>query len=225
MSADQVIADLNKDIQWLFDENGTFKTIHFQNFIDRKFGPNGDGFYAWNDLRYFLFEYEEQLKESRNQPKLGWNNFTKHEHDKVSIEHIYPQTDTSDYWKVRFGMFTDQQKKYLKGSLGNLLPLSSSINSSLQNDDFPDKKNTKLDKNGLVVRNGYSNGSYSELRVAQYEDWTNIHIMERGLILLAFMEARWRINMGSKTNKLSLLHLSFLDNTNSDPLIQIEELS
>lgn len=225
MTIDQVITDLDKDIKWLFEETGTFKIIHFQNFIDRKFGPNGGGFYAWNDLRYFLFEYEEQLKESRNQPKLGWNNFTKHEHDKVSIEHIYPQTDTSDYWKARFGSYTDHQRNYLKGSLGNLLPLSSSINSSLQNDDFPDKKNTKLDKAGLVVRNGYSNGSYSELRVAQYDDWTATHIMERGLNLLAFMEARWRINMGSKSNKLSLLHLSFLEKVDSKPEIPKVELA
>lgn len=225
MTIDQVIADLDKDIKWLFEETGTFKIIHFQNFIDRKFGPNGGGFYAWNDIRYFLFEYEEQLKESRNQPKLGWNNFTKHEHDKVSIEHIYPQTDTSDYWKARFGSYTDHQRNYLKGSLGNLLPLSSSINSSLQNDDFPDKKNTKLDKAGLVVRNGYSNGSYSELRVAQYDDWTATHIMERGLNLLAFMEARWRINMGSKSNKLSLLHLSFLEKVDSKPEIPKVELA
>lgn len=211
MTIDQVIADLDKDIKWLFEETGTFKSIHFQNFIDRKFGPNGGGFYAWNDLRYFLFEYEEHLKESRNQPKLGWNNFTKHEHDKVSIEHVYPQTDTSEYWKVRFGSYTDQQRNYLKGSLGNLLPLSSSINSSLQNDDFPDKKNTKLDKTGSVVRNGYSNGSYSELRVAQYDDWTATRILERGLELLSFMENRWGINLGSRNNKLSLLHLSFLE--------------
>lgn len=221
----QVIADLNKDIKWLFEESGTFKTIHFKNFMDRKFGSNGDGFYAWNDLRYFLFEYEEHLKESRNQPKLGWDNFTKHENDKVSIEHIYPQTDTSDYWKARFAAYTDQQRNYFKGSLGNLLPLSSSINSSLQNDDFPDKKNTKLDKTGLVARNGYSNGSYSELRVAQEDDWTATHIMERGLSLLAFMETRWRVNMGSKSNKLSLLHLSFLDNTDSDPAMPNGKLS
>ncbi len=146
MTIDQVITELIKDIKWLFEETGTFKTIHFQNFIDRKFGPNGHGFYAWNDLRYFLFEYEEHLKESRNQPKLGWDNFTKHEKDKVSIEHIYPQTHTSDYWKARFGSYTDQQRNYLKGSLGNLLPLSSSINSSLQNDDFPIRRIPNLMK-------------------------------------------------------------------------------
>ena len=67
-----------------------------------------------------------------------------------------------------------------------------------------------------MVRNGYSNGSYSELRVAQQDDWTATQILERGLTLLKFMEERWRINMGNKNNKLSLLHLSFLETGTSE---------
>jgi hypothetical protein len=113
---------------WVFEsDKKTLKTSYFENFINKKFGPNGDGFYAWKDLYYFMFEYEETLKATRNQPKLGWQNFIKHEKDKVSIEHIYPQTATSDYWVSRFGSYTTEQQRYLKGSLGNLLPLSSSI--------------------------------------------------------------------------------------------------
>ncbi|HPV45485.1 MAG TPA: DUF262 domain-containing HNH endonuclease family protein [Methylotenera sp.] len=208
---EEVISDLNSDLQLNVDEDGIFKILNFQNFIDKKFVKNGPGFYGWNDLRYFLFEYEEHLKQSRNQPKLGWENFTKYEGDKISIEHIYPQTDTSKYWKSRFGKYTDQKKNYLKGSLGNLLPLSSSINSSLQNDDFTDKKDTKKDAKGAVLRNGYSNGSYSELEVAGNKDWTPKEIMERGLKLLEFMEKRWEINLGNRANKLALLHLSFLE--------------
>jgi len=208
---DEVISDLKSDLEWTVDEDGIFKILNFQNFIDKKFVKNGPGFYGWNDLRYFLFEYEEHLKQSRNQPKLGWENFTKHESDKISIEHIYPQTDTSKYWKIRFGQYTDQKKNYLKGSLGNLLPLSSSINSSLQNDDFTDKKDTKKDAKGTVLRNGYSNGSYSELEVAGNKDWAPKEIMERGLKLLEFMEKRWEINLGNRANKLALLHLSFLE--------------
>ena len=127
-----VVDYLENDLDWAFDESGTFDTSHFEIFIKKKFGPNGDGFYAWNDLRYFLFEYEEGLKATRNQPKLGWKNFIKHEKDKFSIEHVYPQTAKSDYWKERFDQFSSEERRYLRGSLGNLLPLSSSINSSLQ---------------------------------------------------------------------------------------------
>jgi len=90
------------------------------------------------------------------------------------------------------------------------LPLSSSINSSLQNDDFLEKKSTKLNESGKVIRNGYANGSYSELEVAKEMDWTAIQILNRGLTLLDFLETRWGISMGDLTRKQSLLHLSFL---------------
>lgn len=92
--------------------------------------------------------------------------------------------------------------------------MSSSINSSLQNDDFPNKKKIKTDDNGEVIRNGYANGSYSELEVAKNEDWTETEILERGLTLLKFMEERWQISLGTRSSKLELLHLSFLDITN-----------
>lgn len=206
--------ELTQDLTWTLEEDGTFKTSHFETFINKKFGAKGEGFYAWSDLRYFLFEYEEELKKSRGVAKFDWKNFVTHEKDKISIEHIYPQTPTSDYWLKRFEHCTDEQKRHLKGSLGNLLPLSLSVNIKLQNDDFPDKKNTKKDENGKVIRNGFVNGSYSELEVAELskdDEWTPERIKERGLILLKFMESRWQLNMGNESKKLALLHLSFLD--------------
>ena len=216
ISIKDVINELNTDLSWVFTKDGTFKTSYFRDFISKKFSSNGDGFYGWNDLRYFLFEYEENLKENRNQPKLGWQNFIRGEVDKISIEHIFPQTANSAYWNARFSKYTDEELRYLRGSLGNLLPLSSSINSSLQNDDFPDKKNIKHDVNGVVVRNGYANGSYSELEVANKEEWNATEIVSRGLTLLKFLEQRWLINLGSNSNKLELLHLSFLDTAKHD---------
>lgn len=214
---------LNEDLDWAFYEDGTFDTSYFENFIKKKFGSNGDGFYGWNDLRYFLFEYEETLKATRGVPKLGWENFTKHKKDRLSIEHIYPQTADSAYWAEQFGKYNDEEQSSLRGSLGNLLPLSSSINSSLQNDDFPDKKNTKRDETGKVTRNGYTNGSYSELEVADNEYWTAENIKNRGLKLLEFMEKRWDIDMGSDEDKLALLHLSFLEEEEELPEDEPEE--
>lgn len=223
--------EMKNDLAWAFEEDGTFKTSHFENFIDKRFGPGGDGFYGWGDLRYFLFEYEEELKKSRGVAKFDWKNFVAHEKDKISIEHIFPQTPTSEYWLARFNHYTDEQVRYLKGSLGNLLPLSLSVNIRLQNDDFPDKKNTKTDSTGKVVRNGYANGSYSELEVAELgrdDEWTPEKIKDRGLTLLKFMETRWLLNMGSESNKVALLHLSFLDEslTDTDDVSEfVEEIS
>lgn len=210
---DEVIKELQDHLAWAFDNEQTLKVTYFSNFIDKKFAQNGSGFYGWNDLRYFLFEYEEDQKISRGQPKLGWTNFIKSENDTLSIEHIFPQTADSQYWNERFSSFNTEQKNCLLGSLGNLLPLSSSINSSLQNDDFPEKKEKKQDGKGKVLRNGYANGSYSELEVAREPDWTAQKIKERGLKLLAFLEKRWELKLGDEATKVAILHLSFLSET------------
>ncbi len=122
----------------------------------------------------------------------------------MTLEHIFPQTPDDDYWVDRFGYLNDQQQRYLTHSLGNLLPLSRSKNSALQNDSFPQKVN-----NGNGV--GYYNGSVSENEVAQNQDWTPSHILERGLSLLWFMEQRWNIEMGDRDFKRQLLHLDEID--------------
>ena len=81
----------------------------------------------------------------RGSQKIDWKLFVKSEKDKVSIEHIYPQTPTHKSWKENFKGFKKQQV-FLQGTLGNLLPLSQSINSSLQNDCFDDKKGRKIQR-------------------------------------------------------------------------------
>ena len=64
----------------------------------------------------------------------------------------------------------------LANSLGNLLPLSQSVNSALQNDEFEIKKKG----NESRIR-GYSNGCYSEMEVAKEPDWNPTTILARGL--------------------------------------------
>lgn len=206
-SVNDVLNLLKEDLDWTKEENGNYKYSYFKDYVYRKFKSGGSGFYGWNGLRYFLFEYEEELMKQRNQPKISWNYFIKSSKDKVSIEHIYPQTATADCWETMFVDVNQSMKKYYNGSLGNLLPLSSSINSSLQNDCFNDKKKTKKDQNGNVVRSGYANGSYSEQEVSSETNWGPNEIQERGLKLLSFMESRWKINLGNNDQKKDLLHL------------------
>ena len=198
---------LEEDLKWTKQEDGNYKYSYFKDYIYRKFKSGGSGFYGWNGIRYFLFEYEEHLMQQRNQPKISWKYFIKSTKDKVSIEHIYPQTASANCWSLGFDDLSEESKKYYNGSLGNLLPLSSSINSSLQNDCFNDKKNIKKDDKGNVIRSGYSNGSYSEQEVALEAKWHPEEIEKRGLKLLTFMELRWNINLGSDKNKKDLLHL------------------
>ena len=95
--------------------------------------------------------------------------------------------------------------------MGNLLPLSKSINSSLQNDIFEDKKAGKF-RNGEEVRRGYYNGSYNEIEVSQYKDWNADTILERGLKIVNFMQEEWNFKFKNKSDKIRFLGLSFMGN-------------
>ena len=136
----------------------------------------------------------------------------KKEKDKISIEHIYPQTDTEPEWVDAFSGVSEKNKKYYKASLGNLLLLSASINSSLQNDSFHDKKKPKFKTSCERIRNGYSDGSHSEIEVARKADWKPEQIEARGLKLLSFMEERWGFKFKDDLDKKSLLFLDFEKN-------------
>ena len=89
---------------------------------DRRF-DSGLGFYGWRDLRYFLYEYESHLSTKNNIQKIDWQMFSKVEKDKITIEHILPQTPTKWYWRNQFRHFNEEEIKILSASLGNLLPL------------------------------------------------------------------------------------------------------
>ena len=173
------------------DENyyrGWFDLERFKNHIQELFFKNDkDGFYSWNGLRYFLYEYELYLQDNAN-PKVRWEDFSKRTKEDT-IEHIYPQSATDMYWKDRFGHLKPTEKRVYLNSLGNLLLLSRSKNSKLQNCDFEKKKCLK-NKDGKDI--GYYNGSYSEIEVSKQNEWTTETIKERGLSMLQFMEERWK---------------------------------
>ena len=176
----------------------------FLNQMNNHF-KNEEGYYSWHILKYFLFEYELYLSKNTFITKLDdWNAFVKNEKDKISIEHIYPQTPTKWYWRNRFRDYDEYEQKCLTNSLGNLLALSQSINSSLQNDEFELKKNPTNER-----KRGYTNGSNSEIEVSKYSDWTPITILNRGLKLLEFMENRWQFKIDEDI-KYDLLGLSFM---------------
>ena len=173
------------------DENyyrGWFDLERFKNHIKELFLKNDkDGFYSWNGLRYFLYEYELYLQNNAN-TKVRWEDFSKRSKEDT-IEHIYPQSATGEYWKERFGHLKPSEKRLYLNSLGNLLLLSRSKNSKLQNFDF-DRKKCLKNKDGKDI--GYYNGSYSEIEVSKQTEWTPEQIKGRGLLMLQFMEDRWK---------------------------------
>ncbi len=167
-----------------------------------------DQYYTWKPLRYFLFEYESHLLEQSktNREKLNWQEFSRelYHSDYSTIEHIYPKKAEFECWKTPFADYTVKEKNALRNSLGNLLPLSKSKNSSLKNECFENKK-------GNISRQiGYKYGCYSEIEVAEFNSWSPREIAFRGLKMLDFFENRWQVNLGSKQNKISVLGLDFL---------------
>ncbi len=172
-----------------------------KNSVDRY--KRDMGFYKWKGIRYFLYEYEKYLQ-SDNEEKVDWKMVEKNQNDKITIEHVFPQTADDPYWTERFG------DSVLLHSLGNLLLLSRSKNSELQNHPFNKKKKTSRDENGNIVYNGYDTGSHSEIYVAnEYEEWTPSAIQDRGKKMLEFLKVHWNINHDFTDDEVKkLLNLS-----------------
>ncbi|MBQ3385504.1 MAG: DUF262 domain-containing protein [Erysipelotrichaceae bacterium] len=200
VAIDYVLEKLN-EIDFLSD-NKVATTSTLMGSVNRWF-RNYSGYYSWASVKYVLFEYERYLmKDKASQKIMPENFFKKDEKDHYSVEHIYPQTASDPYWVSRFGNYDDNQKKRLTGTLGNLLPLSMSINSTLQNYSFDEKK-TRSPR-------GYSDGSHSEIEVSKYSQWTSEEILDRGLKILAFMENEWDFIIPNKADRKMLLGLDFM---------------
>ncbi len=185
---------LNYRLRFTLDEDGSFRSSNFQAVFHGRF-ESGSGYYTWPGLRYFLYEYELDLLNGSRQKKVEWKDLLRSERDRITIEHIYPQTETEE-WASAFSSIEPERRHYYNGSLGNLLLLSGSINSSLQNDSFANKKTAKYNGD-KKVRNGYSDGSHSEIEVSRLEKWGPEEIRKRGLKLLRFMEERWDFSFQS----------------------------
>ncbi len=189
INVDLIKTKLKERLSFTFNEDGTLRIDDFYNLLHKKF-ENHSGYYGWSGLRYFLYEYELSLLSESRQKKVDWNDLLKMAKDKISIEHIYPQTD-NDQWREAFKEIAMKDRHYFKGALGNLLLLSAAINSSLQNDSFIEKKSPKYNATGQKIRSGYSDGSHSEIEVSHQGSWGPKQIFDRGNRLLSFMEQRW----------------------------------
>ena len=204
------VAALSADINDTANANIEYAVPNFVTKIEKHFS-NGGGFYYWNSIKYFMYEYEYSLAKMNNIDKVSWEMFTKVEKDKVSIEHILPQTPTKYYWRNQFRQFNEEEIETLAGALGNLLPLSQSVNSSLQNDSFEDKKTSKI-----AGRRGYENGSHSEIEVSKEKNWTARKIYIRSKALLQFMESRWEFSL-TKDQMDKLVYVTFANDGRDVP--------
>jgi uncharacterized protein with ParB-like and HNH nuclease domain len=208
ITIDNICDRISELVTYNLNEDGSYKIDYFYNYLKKRFESGGyQGYYGWHGLRYFLFEYELSLLSSSRQRKVFWEDLIKTPKDNISIEHIFPQTPSNEYWKTAFSSISKKDYYRYQGSLGNLLLLSHSINSSLQNDGFADKKRPRFNDNKEKIRNGYSDGSHSEIEVANELVWNPENIRKRGMKLLCFMEKRWNIKFKNDEERESLLFL------------------
>lgn len=205
---------LQNRMTFTFTTDGHFSTDDFFLLLQKKF-ENDQGYYGWPGLRYFLYEYELSLLSDSRQKKVDWTDLLRTPKDKISIEHIFPQTETAE-WAAAFKDIGEREREAYRNSLGNLLLLSSAINSSLQNAPFSEKKEPKCARDGSKLRNGYSDGSHSEIEVSRYANWGPHEIRERGILLLKFMEKRWDISFADNAAREKLLFIGSLDGEVSD---------
>jgi hypothetical protein len=188
----------------------TDKLAGSSEFLDaiRNLGRNV-GYYSWGAIRYFMYEYEQHLRSlsKTSRELLNWREDDNREHfdpDHRTVEHIYPQRASHEYWRERFNKYRVPERNILKNSLGNLLPVSHPKNSSLSNGSF-------LDKLGSPDNQvGYRYGCLSEIQVSMESEWTAASILRRGLRLLEFMEKRWSLDLGDIEKKIELLGLGFV---------------
>ncbi|WP_273761483.1 DUF262 domain-containing protein [Aeromonas hydrophila] len=167
---------------------------------------DSSGFYGWHGLRYFMYEYEQELKKRSKTytDKLDWKSLSDDLRDHKTIEHIYPQNPRNPEWTNLFDKYSSKEKNLLRHSIGNLLPLSHPKNSSFQNKPFSEK----IGKDKSVI--GYKYGSLSEIEVSNELTWSAVEILNRGVHLLTFMEKRWGLSFKGVEGKINFLHLEFV---------------
>lgn len=140
------------------------------------------GFHRWGALKYFLFEYEEYLKQEAKETN---DKVTIDDFYESTIEHIIPQ-QFWDNWQDTVNSFTEgmakddieQARKVLINSLGNLTILKNGKNSSLGNKSWLDKKER------------FRTGSYNEIDISSHDSWGKDTIAERGKKMLKFLETK-----------------------------------
>lgn len=60
------------------------------------------------------------------------------------------------------------------------------------------------------IRQGYSDGSHSEIEVVDYDGWNPEPILDREYKLLEFMERRWELIFENEYAKAEMLFLDFM---------------
>ena len=233
LSATDAFTQINDIINEYYD------FILFKNQVNELFKTGTKfGFYKWTGIKYFLFEYDLflrfQNKITERSSEINWDDFV----SKNSIEHIYPQSAAmsfEDYciryektnsslakveydeiqtkWDSFSSILYEERWAYCN-SIGNLLALTTSLNSSISNDKFEYKKDQGL-KSPNHHNKGFKYDSLSARIVANKNVWDSDSIIERGEKMLDFLWLKLhpeKPNTLTQNDKYELLGLYFLIN-------------
>jgi len=167
-----------------------YNQARFETHINELFeSPPKEGYYGWECLKYFLFEYETELQGNRP-GRTTW--------DRCAIERIYPKANEAGAGWDAFGAYTPLSKSKLANSLGNMVLLSRRREGSEHDHNSFQEKKLYPRNNAPNEDAGYSNGSYSEMEVAQNAQWRHQEIHARGVHLLDFLSKRWGVSLGEQ---------------------------
>lgn len=176
-----------------FDWRGEFsKSDYAIKAVEQRFGGHqATGYYRWHFTKLALYNYEESFRRDGHLPqKLAWEDFSFDE----TVEHIYPQaSDSKGVWarEIPIDGRSNRNGKLrmaLVNSLGNLLFLSQSDNSSAGNRPYTGSANAKQER--------YRKNSHSAAQVARvFPKWDALAIAARGVAILKKCEERWNFSL------------------------------
>lgn len=143
--------------------------------LEEKF-QEGNAWYPWSGLKYFLYEYERHLAKERGLAvRMPWEEVIKKQD---SIEHILPQTMGKEgYWQ---SFFTSEAHKLWIHDIGNLTLTND--NPALSNRPFPAKQE-------IYDQSVY----FMEHQLKGYAEWGIPQIQERREIMKAWALKRWHV--------------------------------
>lgn len=158
------------------------------------------GFYRWSGIKYFLFKYEDYLKE-KNDAYIFWKDY-----DEFSVEHIYPQTPENNWNdlnkeikdKVKKISGNEKQKR-VANSLGNLTLLKFSENASASNGNWESK---------CEIYTSNENKSYDLNDIVGKKNWNINTIKTRGKEMLNFLATMINDANGGRRIKITFKYNS-----------------
>lgn len=116
------------------------------------------------------------------------DGIAKYDYDKITIEHVLPQTVTKGSEWDRVWEKEEDRKMWLN-KIGNLIPLSRQKNSQAQNYEFKKKKEKYFSTN-----NGGVSSFALATQVLQEEEWTPSIVKERQKELITAYKKGWELN-------------------------------